>query len=78
MSACEDAVCSADVRVVKGCLASSRDAMVEIARFAEEHDIKPVVARDFRFDDVVKAFEAPRSQTGVGKIMIKVSGEWLA
>jgi D-arabinose 1-dehydrogenase-like Zn-dependent alcohol dehydrogenase len=61
--------------VVKGCVAFSRDATAEFARFAEQYGIKPVVARNSTFDAAVDAFEALQNQTEVGKIVIKISDE---
>ena len=65
----------ADVEPVKGCLAFNRDATAEFARFAEQHNIKPVIAKEFDFDDAVKAFEALQDQSEVGKIVIKIADE---
>ncbi|KAF3037133.1 hypothetical protein E8E12_008046 [Didymella heteroderae] len=60
-------------KIVKGCVAFSRDTTAEFARFAEQHGIKPVVAREFAFDDAVKAFEQLQNQTEVGKLVIRIS-----
>lgn len=61
--------------VVKGCVAFSRDATAEFAQFLEEHNIKPVIAKEFNFNAATAAFEALQSQTEVGKIVIKISEE---
>lgn len=61
--------------VVKGCVAFSRDSTAEFARFAEQHSIKPVVAKEFGFDAAVNAFEALRNQNQFGKIVIKIEDE---
>ncbi|KAF1922772.1 putative alcohol dehydrogenase [Didymella exigua CBS 183.55] len=61
--------------VVKGCVAFSRDATAEFARFAEQHGVRPVVAKEFRFNDAVEAFEALQNQTEVGKIVINISNQ---
>jgi D-arabinose 1-dehydrogenase-like Zn-dependent alcohol dehydrogenase len=75
VSACDISIVNADMPVVKGCVAFSRDATAEFARFAEQYGIKPVVARKFTFDAGVDAFEALQNQTEVGKIVIKISDE---
>ena len=75
MSICDNPVDSADMRVVKGCVAFSRDATAEFAKFAEQHGIRPVVAKGFKFDDAVEAFEALQNQSEVGKIVIKIGNE---
>ncbi len=61
--------------VVKGCVAFNRDATAEFARFTEQHNIKPVIAKTFEFDDAIAAFEALQSQTEIGKIVIKIGKE---
>lgn len=66
---------ASNARAVKGCVAFSRDATAEFARFAEQHNIRPVVAKVFEFDDAVAAFEALQKQTEVGKIVVKISEE---
>jgi NADPH:quinone reductase-like Zn-dependent oxidoreductase len=60
---------------VKGCVAFSRDATADFAKFVEQHGIKPVVAKVFEYQDATAAFEAMQKQTEVGKIVIKVSDE---
>ncbi|CAO2652700.1 Nn.00g021110.m01.CDS01 [Neocucurbitaria sp. VM-36] len=60
-------------KIVKGCVAFSRDATAEFAEFVEEHKIKPVVAREFRFDKTVEAFNALEKQDTVGKIVVKIT-----
>ncbi|KAJ8110092.1 hypothetical protein OPT61_g6976 [Boeremia exigua] len=62
-------------KIVKGCVAFSRDATAEFASFAEKHSIKPVIAKEFEFDDAIAAFEALQHQSAVGKIVIKISNE---
>ncbi|KAJ4983684.1 alcohol dehydrogenase [Stagonosporopsis vannaccii] len=59
-------------KIVKGCVAFSRDATAEFARFAEQHCIMPVVAKVFEFDDAIAAFKALQGQTEVGKIVVKI------
>lgn len=56
-------------------MAFSRDATAEFAKFAEQHSIKPVVAKEFKFKDAVAAFEALQNQTEVGNIVIEISDE---
>ncbi len=60
---------------VKGCVAFSRDATAEFAWFLEQCNIKPVIAKNFEFDDAITAFEALQNQTEVGKIVIRISEE---
>lgn len=47
----------------------------EFARFAEQHCIKPVVAKVFEFNDAIAAFDALQEQTEVGKIVVRISEE---
>ena len=63
----------ADSDIVKGCVAFSRDATAEFARFVEEHGIKPVIAKEFSFEDTVGAFKALEKQDTVGKIVVKIT-----
>jgi NADPH:quinone reductase-like Zn-dependent oxidoreductase len=65
----------ADAQPVKGCVAFSRDATADFAKFVEQHGIKPVIAKVFEYQDATAAFEAMQKQTEVGKIVIKVSEE---
>ena len=58
---------------MKGCVGFSRDATAEFARFTEQHRIKPIIAREFVFDNAVAAFEALQNQSEVGKIVITIS-----
>ncbi|KAF1944219.1 hypothetical protein EJ02DRAFT_432542 [Clathrospora elynae] len=60
-------------KTVKGCCAFSRDALAECAKFVEAHGIKPVVAREFAFEQTIEAFEALTKQTSVGKIGVRIS-----
>lgn len=57
---------------VKGCVAFSRDATAEFAKFVEEHHIKPVIAKEFGFDGAVDAFNTLERQDAVGKIVVKI------
>jgi len=41
----------------------------------EANKIKPAIAQEFAFDDVVQAFEALQQQKGVGKIVVKIAEE---
>lgn len=58
---------------MKGCLAFHRDATAEFAKFVEAHDIKPVIAQEFEFDQTVQAFEVLQKQNAVGKIGIRIA-----
>jgi D-arabinose 1-dehydrogenase-like Zn-dependent alcohol dehydrogenase len=61
--------------IVKGCVAFSRDSTAELARFVEEHNIKPAIAKEFDFENTVEAFEALQNLNAVGKVVIKISDE---
>jgi D-arabinose 1-dehydrogenase-like Zn-dependent alcohol dehydrogenase len=61
------------VRVVKGCVAFNCNATAELARFVEEHNIKPVIAKEFAFAEAREAFQALEKQNSVGKIVVKLS-----
>lgn len=58
---------------MKGCVAFSRDSTAEFARFAEQHVLKPVIAKEFAFQDAIEAFQALKDQTEVGKIVVRIS-----
>jgi NADPH:quinone reductase-like Zn-dependent oxidoreductase len=45
-------------------------------QFVEANNIKPVIAQEFAFDDVVQAFEALQQQKAVGKIVVKIADEY--
>jgi NADPH:quinone reductase-like Zn-dependent oxidoreductase len=60
---------------VKGCVAFSRDATADFARFVEQYNVKPAIAKVFEYQDATAAFEALQNQSEVGKIVIKVSDE---
>jgi D-arabinose 1-dehydrogenase-like Zn-dependent alcohol dehydrogenase len=62
----------ADCDVVKGLLGCSLAMLENTVKFVEEHDIHPVIAHVFEWEDAVKAYEKLRSQNSVGKIVIKV------
>ncbi|KAF1963001.1 NAD-P-binding protein [Byssothecium circinans] len=62
-------------KIVKGCVAFSRDMTTELVGFLEAHEIKPVIAETFEFDLAVAAFEALQKQNAVGKIIIKIGQE---
>ena len=54
-------------------MAFSRDSTAEFARFAEQHVLKPVIAKEFAFQDAIEAFQALEDQTEVGKIVVRIS-----
>lgn len=56
-------------------MAFSRDTTAEFAKFAEQYGIRPVIAKEYEFDDAIAAFEALQNQTGVGKIVVRISDE---
>jgi D-arabinose 1-dehydrogenase-like Zn-dependent alcohol dehydrogenase len=55
---------------VKGCVAFSRDSTAEFAKFAEQHELKPVIAKEFAFQDAKEAFQALTDQS-----VVKISEE---
>jgi NADPH:quinone reductase-like Zn-dependent oxidoreductase len=61
---------------VRGTAGFSRDAVIEFVQFVEANNIKPVIAQEFAFDDVVQAFEALQQQKAVGKIVVKIADEY--
>lgn len=59
--------------IVQGRLGGgSRDMMVELSAFAEEHQLHPTIAQVFKFEDADKALDALREFSGVGKIVVEV------
>ncbi|KAF2636536.1 NAD-P-binding protein [Massarina eburnea CBS 473.64] len=62
-------------KIVKGCVAFSRDMTAEFVSFVEEHGIKPVIAKTFEFDQAIEAFDALQKQNAVGKIIIRIGQE---
>jgi NADPH:quinone reductase-like Zn-dependent oxidoreductase len=43
--------------------------------FTSANNIKPVIATEFGFEDMVQAFEALQKQNAVGKIVVKIADE---
>jgi NADPH:quinone reductase-like Zn-dependent oxidoreductase len=39
------------------------------------NNIKPVIAQEFAFDEMVHAFEALQKQKAVGKMVVKIADE---
>ncbi|KAF2998658.1 isoleucine-tRNA ligase [Curvularia kusanoi] len=62
-------------KIVKGVVMFSRDHTAEFARFVEKHQIKPIIAKEFEFQNARDALQALKDQTEVGKIVIKISDE---
>jgi NADPH:quinone reductase-like Zn-dependent oxidoreductase len=58
--------------IVRGSLGMSRAMVEECVEMMEAHDLHPVVAEVFEWQDAPKAFEALLKQSAVGKIVIKV------
>jgi NADPH:quinone reductase-like Zn-dependent oxidoreductase len=67
--------CFSDHFAVRGQTGFSRDALSELSAFVAAHGIKPVIAREFAFEDMVGAFEALQKQDSVGKIVVKIAEE---
>jgi NADPH:quinone reductase-like Zn-dependent oxidoreductase len=61
--------------IVRGQTGFSRDALAEFAAFTSANNIKPVIATEFGFEDMVQAFEALQKQNAVGKIVVKIADE---
>lgn len=60
---------------MKGCVAFSRDMTAEFVKFMGEHGIKPLVGKEFSFDEVVQAMEALQKGEVVGKIVVRIGEE---
>ncbi|KAF2655325.1 hypothetical protein K491DRAFT_693070 [Lophiostoma macrostomum CBS 122681] len=60
-------------KIVKGCVAFSREATAEFCEFAEAHSLQPLIAQTFEFDETVEAFETLQKQNAVGKLVVKIS-----
>jgi NADPH:quinone reductase-like Zn-dependent oxidoreductase len=59
--------------LVRGQTGFSRTAVSELAAFAAAHNIKPVIAAEYTFEETITAFEALQKQNAVGKIVVKIS-----
>jgi D-arabinose 1-dehydrogenase-like Zn-dependent alcohol dehydrogenase len=60
---------------VKGCVAFNKESTADFVAFAETNGIKPVIAKEFAFEQAVEAFEAMQAQKEIGKIVIKVGDD---
>ena len=58
---------------MKGCVAFSRDSTAEFARFAEQHVLKPVIAKEFAFQDAIEELKELKEKTEVGEIVVRIS-----
>jgi D-arabinose 1-dehydrogenase-like Zn-dependent alcohol dehydrogenase len=56
-------------------VAFSRDITAEFVKFTGERGIKPVIAKEYTFDEVVQAMEALQKGEVVGKIVVRISEE---
>lgn len=45
----------------------------DLVRFAEQHDITPVVGQQFRFDEIADAHRALEERKNVGKVIVRVT-----
>jgi NADPH:quinone reductase-like Zn-dependent oxidoreductase len=59
--------------LVRGQTAFSRNLVAELAAFVAANNLKPVIAAEYSFEEVVPAFEALQKQNAVGKIVVKIS-----
>lgn len=57
---------------LKGILNGPRDRFEEMLRFYEQHQIKPVVDRVFKFEEAKEAFKYLFSGGHFGKVVVKV------
>ncbi|KAI9701380.1 MAG: isoleucine-tRNA ligase [Bogoriella megaspora] len=60
-------------KVVRGVLGSASEMMKEgMVKLIEEHDIHPVVGKEYNFEEAPRAFKDLETQSSVGKLVIKV------
>jgi D-arabinose 1-dehydrogenase-like Zn-dependent alcohol dehydrogenase len=45
----------------------------ELVKIFKEHDLHPMIAKEFDFKDAPKAFEAMEKGDAVGKLVIKIN-----
>ena len=57
--------------LVRGSLAMSKSMIEHLVDLVEGHDIYPVIAKSFAWEEAREAFEALSNQDGVGKIVIE-------
>lgn len=58
---------------MQGIFVGSREMFLEMNEFIEKADLKPVVGRQFGFDELKAAFEEMRSGSHFGKIVVTVT-----
>ncbi|KAE8146602.1 NAD(P)-binding protein [Aspergillus avenaceus] len=58
---------------LKGVVNGPTDRFEEMARFAEKHQIRPVICKMFKFEEVKEAFRYMRAGSHFGKIVIQVA-----
>ncbi|KAE8218108.1 hypothetical protein CF319_g7949, partial [Tilletia indica] len=56
----------------RGTLIGSRQQFLDMLRTFETHKIKPMIDREFSFEDTPKAYEYLSSGSHIGKIVIKI------
>ncbi|KAL1621893.1 hypothetical protein SLS54_005417 [Diplodia seriata] len=60
-------------KTIRGVLGAGSKAMNErFVRFVEEHQIRPVVAVEYEFEQAAEAFARLEKQSEIGKIVIRV------
>jgi NADPH:quinone reductase-like Zn-dependent oxidoreductase len=59
---------------IVGIQVGSREYFEDMNRFIEEHEIIPVVDREFTFDQALQAFAHMAEQRHFGKLVINVAG----
>lgn len=57
---------------LQGCLNGSGQDQAELAMFLAEHDIRPVIDRSFKLEDLAEAFRYEESGAHFGKIVIEI------
>lgn len=58
--------------ILVGLLNGPRDRVEEMCRFYEEHGIRPVIDRVFKFEEAKEALEYLWSRSHFGKVVLKV------
>jgi len=61
-----------NICTVRGIYVGPRDQMVDMNRAVEHMNIKPIVDREFAFEEAVDAYEYVYAQKHIGKVVIKV------
>ncbi len=57
---------------IHGIETGSKEMFEEMCRFIEKHNIKPVIARSYKFDEVKEALKYMESGSHFGKVVVKI------